>query len=57
MFNVAKVYTFNNEALENIALNPSYVKGLKHVSSRSTFSREVCLTSYCYSKARAYSLM
>lgn len=52
-FDAAKVYPFENEALENLALDPGYVASLKHVGkSATTFSAEACKKSYLHSKKR-----
>ncbi|OBT72510.1 hypothetical protein VF21_08650, partial [Pseudogymnoascus sp. 05NY08] len=53
-FNAAKVYIFNNDSLETIALNPAYVQSLHKVSRAAAFSQKACLTSYLYSKTRAH---
>ena len=52
-FDAAKVYIFNNEAMENFALDPAYVWTLKHVSKAVAFSPKVCEISYLHSKSRA----
>jgi hypothetical protein len=52
-FDAAKVYIFNNEALENLALDPAYVRTLQHVSRAVAFSPKVCEISYLKSKSRA----
>jgi hypothetical protein len=52
-FDAAKVYIFNNEALENLALDPAYVRALRHVSGAVSFSPKVCEISYLHSKSRA----
>lgn len=54
-FDAAKVYIFNNEALENLALDPSYVQTLQHEGRARTFSAKVCQISYLHSKKRAYT--
>ncbi len=41
-FDAAKVYIFNNEALENLALNLSYVQTLQHEGRAKTFLAKVC---------------
>ncbi|KAF1957687.1 hypothetical protein CC80DRAFT_515784 [Byssothecium circinans] len=43
-FNVLKVYVFDNEVMENLALDPSYIHSLY-----------VCKGSYLHSKKRAFS--
>jgi hypothetical protein len=52
-FDAAKVYIFNNEALENIALDPGYVQTLKQAGKGVAFSQKTCEISYLHSKARA----
>jgi len=37
-FDSAKVYIFNNKALENLALDLGYVRTLQHVGRAVTFS-------------------
>lgn len=53
-FDAAKVYIFNNDSLENIALDPAYVRSLHKVGGATAFSQKACLTSYLYSKTRAH---
>jgi hypothetical protein len=50
-FNAAKVYIFNNKALENIALDPGYVQTLKQAGKGVAFSQKTCKISCLYSKA------
>jgi hypothetical protein len=52
-FDASKTFPFQNEAMENLALDPGYVKTLKHVGGARTFSPAVCENSYLHSKARA----
>lgn len=49
-FDIAKVYIFGSNSLENIALNPAYIKGLYKASGATAFSQEASLRSYLYSK-------
>ena len=57
-FDAAKVYPFENEALENLALDPDYVESLKHVGKgANTFSTKVCRTSYLHSKQRTHAAL
>lgn len=53
-FDAAKVYIFNNDSLETIALDPAYVRSLHKVGGAAAFSQKACLTSYLYSKTRAH---
>lgn len=53
-FDTAKVYIFNNEALENLVLDPAYVRTLRYVGGAVAFSPKVCEISYLYSKRRAH---
>ena len=52
-FDVAKVYIFNNEALENLALDLAYIQTLQHMVKVVAFSSKVCEISYLYSKSCA----
>jgi hypothetical protein len=49
----AGAYLFQNQALENLALDPEYVNSLKREGSATSFSWTVCMNSYLYSKDRA----
>ncbi|KFZ25059.1 hypothetical protein V502_00463 [Pseudogymnoascus sp. VKM F-4520 (FW-2644)] len=53
-FDAAKVYIFNNDSLESIALDPAYVRSLYKAGGATAFSQKACLTSYLYSKTRAH---
>jgi hypothetical protein len=53
-FDAAKVYIFNNDAMENLALDPAYVQTLQHVGGAVAFSPKVCEISYLCSKSRAH---
>ena len=50
-FNVAKVYIFNNNIIENLALDPAYVQTLQHTRGAVAFSSKVYKISYLYSKS------
>lgn len=52
-FDVAKTYCFDNEGLENLALDPSYVRTLQHVCRGTVFTEATCRRSYLKSKIRA----
>ncbi|OBT51006.1 hypothetical protein VE04_09284 [Pseudogymnoascus sp. 24MN13] len=53
-FDAAKIYVFGNDGLENIALDPAYVKGLHKAGGATAFSQEASLKSYLHSKTRAH---
>ena len=53
LFNVSKVYVFNNKVVKNLALNPSYVCLLQKQGSRISFNKKSYIASYLYSKKRA----
>ena len=54
-FDVSKVYVFDNEAIENLALDPGYIRSLQQQGGGATFSENVCKGSYLHSKGRAFS--
>ncbi|PVH96291.1 hypothetical protein DM02DRAFT_535575, partial [Periconia macrospinosa] len=54
-FDDSKVYVFNNEAVENLALDPGYIRSLQQQGGGATFSEKVCKGSYLHSKGRAFS--
>ncbi|KAH8746186.1 hypothetical protein BGZ57DRAFT_740852, partial [Hyaloscypha finlandica] len=43
---VAGVYPFQNHVLENLALDPEYVKSLKREGAATSFSTTICMGSY-----------
>ena len=53
LFNTAKTYVFSNKSLENLALNPKYIKSLQQKSGSASFSKAVCEFAYLYGKMRA----
>ena len=53
LFNVSKVYVFDNEAVENLALNPGYVRSLQKQGGGISFNEKSCMASYLHSKKRA----
>ena len=53
LFNVFKVYVFNNKVVKNLSLNPSYVCLLQKQVSRISFNKKSYIASYLYSKKRA----
>ncbi|KAF2844277.1 hypothetical protein T440DRAFT_523630 [Plenodomus tracheiphilus IPT5] len=54
-FDTSKAYVFYNEALENLALDPGYVRSLQQQGGGATFSKGVCEVSYLHSKKRAHA--
>ena len=54
-FDSAKVYIFDNDSIENLTLDPGYIRSLQQEGGGITFSKGVCKFSYIYSKKRAYA--
>jgi hypothetical protein len=54
-FDTSKVYIFDNEALENLALDPGYVRSLQQEGGGITFLKAVCEFGYLHSKKRAHA--
>ena len=54
-FDVSKVYVFDNEALDNLALDPGYVQSLQLQGGGAAFSARVVQKSYLHSKGRAFA--
>lgn len=54
-FDTSKVYVFGNESLENLALDPGYIRSLQQEGGGITFSKAVCEFGYLHSKKRAYA--
>ena len=54
-FDDSKVYVFNNQAVENLALDPGYIRSLQQQGGGATFSENVCKDAYLHSKGRAFS--
>lgn len=52
-FDAGKLYPFTNDGLENLALDPDYIKGLHKAGGATAFSQEASLKSYIHSKVRA----
>lgn len=50
-FDTSKRYVFDNEAVENLALDPGYVRSLQQEGGSATFSENVCKGSYQPSSA------
>ncbi|OBT54137.1 hypothetical protein VE04_06765, partial [Pseudogymnoascus sp. 24MN13] len=54
-FDSIKVYIFDNDSVENLALDPGYIRSLQQEGSGITFSKGVCAFSYMHSKTRAHA--
>ena len=54
LFDSAKVYIFNNDALENLALDPAYVRLLQQEGGAVAFSEQACWLSYLHSKQQVH---
>jgi hypothetical protein len=54
-FDTTKVYVFDNESLENLALDPGYIRSLQQEGGGITFSKGVCEFGYLHSKNRAHA--
>ncbi len=52
-FDSTKVYIFDNDAVENLALDPGYVRSLQQEGGGTAFSKGVCELAYLHSKRRA----
>jgi hypothetical protein len=55
LFDLAKVYVFNNDSVENLALDLGYIWLLQQEGRAITFSKAVCKFAYLYSKKQAYT--
>jgi hypothetical protein len=53
-FDTSKVYVFDNESLENLALDPGYIRSLQQEGGGITFSKRVCEFAYLRGKNRAH---
>lgn len=53
-FDTTKIYLFQNENLENIALDPAYVRSLEQAGGATAFSQASGIKSYLHSKDRAH---
>ncbi|KAJ4332220.1 hypothetical protein N0V95_009712 [Ascochyta clinopodiicola] len=53
LFDVSKVYVFNNQAVENLALDPGYVRSLQKQGGGISFNKKSCAAAYVHSKKRA----
>jgi hypothetical protein len=54
-FDTSKVYVFDNESLENLALDPGYIRSLQQEGGGIAFSKAVCEFGYLHSKKRAHA--
>ncbi|KFZ15728.1 hypothetical protein V502_05438 [Pseudogymnoascus sp. VKM F-4520 (FW-2644)] len=54
-FDSTKVYVFDNDSVENLALDPGYIRSLQQEGGGITFSKGVCEFSYVHSKKRAHA--
>lgn len=54
-FDSTKVYVFDNDSVENLALDPGYVRSLQQEGGAITFSKGVCEFAYLHSKKRAHA--
>ncbi len=54
-FDSSKVYVFDNDSVENLALDPGYIRSLQQEGGGITFSKAVCEFGYLHSKKRAYA--
>jgi hypothetical protein len=54
-FDTAKRFVFNNDALENLALDPGYIRSLQQEGGAATFSKSVCEFGYLHGKHRAHA--
>lgn len=52
-FDVTKVFVFDNESLENLALDPGYVRSLQKQGGGVSFNEKKLVTSYLHAKGRA----
>ena len=54
-FDVSKVYVFDNQAIENLALDPGYIRSLQQQGGGPAFNERTCKESYKHSKQRVAS--
>lgn len=54
-FDSTKVYIFDNDSVENLTLDPGYVRSLQQEGGGITFSKGVCQFAYLHGKRRAYA--
>ncbi|KAF2622933.1 hypothetical protein BU25DRAFT_451613 [Macroventuria anomochaeta] len=53
-FDTSKAYIFQQDALENLALDPGYIHSLQQEGGGITFSKAVCEKAYLHMKQRAH---
>jgi hypothetical protein len=56
-FDSTKAYVFDNKSVENLALDPSYIRSLHQKGGGITFPKALCEFAYLYSKERAYAIL
>ncbi|KAK6591266.1 hypothetical protein H4I96_00003 [Botrytis cinerea] len=54
-FDSSKVYVFDNDSVENLALDPGYIRALQQAGGGITFSKAVAEFGYQHSKKRAHA--
>ena len=54
-FDTSKIYIFDNESLENLALDPRYIWSLQQEGGNIMFFKTVCKFNYLYKKRRAHA--
>lgn len=54
-FDSSKIYVFDNDSVENLALDPGYIRSLQQEGGGITFSKAVCEFGYLHSKKRAHA--
>ena len=54
-FDTSKAYVFGNESLENLALDPGYVRSLQQEGGGISFSEAACRFAYLHGKKRAHT--
>jgi hypothetical protein len=56
-FDTSEAYVFDNESLENLALNPGYIRSLQQQGGGITFSHAICTFAYLHSKKPAHATL
>jgi hypothetical protein len=56
-FDTSEAYVFDNESLENLALNPGYIRSLQQQDGGITFSHAICTFAYLHSKKPAHATL
>jgi hypothetical protein len=54
-FDLSKIYIFDNNSVENLALDPRYIRLLQQENGGITFSKTICEFDYFYSKKHTYT--